>query len=65
MRHQQLVRDIAGLDEARLQERIGLLEDPPTGAGVTVYVTLHGLVQHNVYHTGQIALLKKGLRSAA
>jgi len=23
------------------------------------YVTLHGLVQHNLYHAGQIALLKK------
>ncbi len=23
------------------------------------YVTLHGVVQHNVYHAGQIALLKK------
>lgn len=23
------------------------------------YVTLHGLIQHNLYHAGQIALLKK------
>jgi uncharacterized damage-inducible protein DinB len=63
-RHRQLVRDVAALDPSRLEERIGLLYDAPTGAGVTVYVTLHGLVQHNVYHSGQIALLKKALRSA-
>ncbi len=63
-RHRQLLRDVAALDESRLEERIGLLYDAPTGAGVTVYVTLHGLVQHNVYHSGQIALLKKALRSA-
>jgi hypothetical protein len=30
----------------------------------SIYVTLHGDVQHNLYHTGQIALLKKAVRSA-
>jgi hypothetical protein len=32
-----------------------------TGGGVSVYVTLHGIIQHNVYHAAQIALLKRGL----
>jgi uncharacterized damage-inducible protein DinB len=27
----------------------------------TVYVTLHGVIQHDLYHAGQIAILKKGL----
>ena len=27
--------------------------------GYTFYVLLHGIVQHNLYHAGQIALLKK------
>jgi hypothetical protein len=27
----------------------------------SVYVTLHGLVQHHLYHAGQIALLKKAV----
>jgi uncharacterized damage-inducible protein DinB len=27
----------------------------------TVYVLLHGVIQHNLYHAGQIALLKKAL----
>jgi uncharacterized damage-inducible protein DinB len=27
------------------------------------YALLHGVVQHNLYHAGQIALLKKALRS--
>jgi uncharacterized damage-inducible protein DinB len=31
----------------------------PTGAGVTRYVLLHGLVQHHAYHAGQIAILKR------
>jgi len=29
------------------------------GEGYTNYVMLHGLVQHDLYHAGQIALLKK------
>ena len=27
----------------------------------TVYVTLHGVIQHDLYHAGQIAMLKKAL----
>ena len=30
------------------------------GKDYSVYVLLHGAVQHMTYHTGQIALLKKG-----
>lgn len=26
----------------------------------SLYVTLHGLVQHDLYHAGQMALLRKG-----
>lgn len=29
-----------------------------------VYVLLHGVVQHNLYHAGQMALLKKALRTS-
>jgi uncharacterized damage-inducible protein DinB len=32
------------------------------GTGVTHYELLHGIVQHDVYHSGQIALLKKASR---
>jgi uncharacterized damage-inducible protein DinB len=32
------------------------------GRSYTTYVMLHGLVQHNLYHAGQIAILKKVLR---
>jgi uncharacterized damage-inducible protein DinB len=31
----------------------------PPGTGVTYYELLHGIVQHDAYHAGQIALLKK------
>jgi uncharacterized damage-inducible protein DinB len=33
----------------------------PLGTGVTCYELLHGIVQHDAYHAGQIALLKKML----
>ena len=41
--------------------------DPRTesGRGDSVYATAHGVIHHAVYHAGQIALLKKAIRSAA
>jgi len=33
--------------------------DYPSGTPGTYYVLLHGLVQHTLYHTGQVALLSK------
>ena len=52
--HEALREAIAGLEESRLNEPIlpGLS---------TVYVTLHGVIQHDLYHAGQIAILKKAL----
>jgi uncharacterized damage-inducible protein DinB len=50
--HRELHDAIGRLDDARL--------DQPILEGMSsVYVTLHGVVQHNLYHAGQIALLKK------
>lgn len=47
-----------------LRDEVMLLEesrlDTPIFEGMSkVYVTLHGIIQHNIYHAGQIALLKK------
>ena len=33
-----------------------------TGKTYSVYVMVHGLIQHNLYHAGQIAMLKKARR---
>jgi uncharacterized damage-inducible protein DinB len=46
------------LDEAQLAHTVA-------GKKFSVYVLLHGLVQHNLYHAGQIALLKRALRGKA
>ena len=37
------------------------LEQKPAGADVSRYVLLHGVIQHDLYHAGQIAILKKAL----
>ena len=50
--HMKLRRAIAALPEARLSETV-------QGMGYSVYFMLHGVVQHDLYHAGQIALLKK------
>ena len=50
---------------ARLIETVGAGHDAPTGSGVSYAVMLYGLVQHNAYHGGQIAILRKVLRDAA
>jgi uncharacterized damage-inducible protein DinB len=52
--HQDLVAAITNTSESRL--------DQPIFEGMsTVYVTLHGVIQHDLYHAGQIAILKKAL----
>ncbi len=54
----ELVADIRRLREERLDEPTS---DPraPGGRGVSYYVLLHGIAQHDAYHAGQISLLKK------
>jgi len=56
--HRELLEAIANLDESRLNEPIIVNSTTPFS---TVYVTLHGGVQHDLYHAGQIAMLKKAL----
>jgi uncharacterized damage-inducible protein DinB len=53
-----LRKEILQLDEVQLGERVKTEEM----GEVSKYVLLHGLVQHNVYHAGQIALLKRAIR---
>jgi uncharacterized damage-inducible protein DinB len=61
-RHQALLACVEGLSDARLTEKLGDVAARETGGGVSVYVTVQGVIQHNVYHLGQIAALKKALK---
>jgi uncharacterized damage-inducible protein DinB len=52
----QALRDsIRQIDDAKLEEMV-------EGASYPVYALLHGVIQHDLYHAGQIALLKKALQ---
>lgn len=53
--HRELLEALSRVDARRLDEPV-LPE-----SGTSVYCTLHGVIQHNLYHAGQIALLKRGL----
>jgi uncharacterized damage-inducible protein DinB len=54
-----LVNEMKGLTDADLERMIGDVRDRVQGTGISRYVMLHGLVQHHIYHAGQIALLRK------
>ena len=53
--HEELISAVAALPDSRLDEVVPGKE----GAHYTFYYMLHGVVQHELYHAGQIALLKK------
>jgi uncharacterized damage-inducible protein DinB len=50
--HDRLVKTVAALPESRLRDRC-------PGKRYDFYHLLHGVAQHELYHAGQIAILKK------
>lgn len=58
---ERLASATATLRDALLALADERLSEAPAGGRDSVYVHLHGLVQHNAYHGGQIAMLKKAL----
>lgn len=50
--HDRLVATVAGLNDSRLRDRV-------PGKKYDFYYMLHGIAQHELYHAGQIAILKK------
>lgn len=50
--HDALVKTVAGLSDERLREQV-------PGKRYDFYHMLHGIAQHELYHAGQIAILKK------
>jgi uncharacterized damage-inducible protein DinB len=53
--HEKLIQAVAATPDSRLLEMVSGKE----GDHYTFYYMLHGLAQHELYHAGQIALLKK------
>ncbi len=57
--HRELLDEVRRFPPERLHDALGDARDAPLGTGVSYYVLLHGIVQHNLAHTAQISLLKK------
>ena len=55
--HDQLVKTVAALPESRLRDRV-------PGKRYNFYHMLHGIAQHELYHAGQIAILKKAAQAS-
>jgi uncharacterized damage-inducible protein DinB len=49
---EKLRKSISEMSDDRLQKIV-------PSKGYSIYVLLHGVIQHNIYHAGQIAILKK------
>jgi len=62
--HDKLATVIVSFPPERLDERVGPNRDAALGTGATYRVMLHGLAQHDAYHTGQIAILVRLYRTA-
>jgi uncharacterized damage-inducible protein DinB len=52
--HRELAADVAQLDDSRLIGRV-------PGKEHSVLAMIHGVVEHDAYHGGQIAILKRAL----
>jgi hypothetical protein len=50
--YRRMVKSISGFSDGRLDENV-------QGTSNSFYNMFHGIVQHNLYHAGQIAILKK------
>jgi uncharacterized damage-inducible protein DinB len=59
--HADLARTLTAIDDSDLERQIAGAQVDAAGQPVTLYQTAAGLLQHDAYHAGQIALLKKAL----
>ena len=50
--HGALVKAMQSFSDRKLHHKL-------SGGDYSFYITMHGVVQHDLYHAGQIAILKK------
>jgi uncharacterized damage-inducible protein DinB len=60
--HTELIAALKEIEPSRLHQPVKDARNPPLGTGMTIYQTIYGVIQHDVYHSGQIAMLKKALK---
>lgn len=59
--HEHLVALVRRSSPAQLHHPVRDERNRESGTGLTQWQTLHGIVQHDAYHLGQISLLRKAL----
>lgn len=59
--HAKLATVVRGMSDDELLRPTNDSRNRPLGTGCSSYELLHGIVQHDAYHAGQIAILKKML----
>lgn len=59
--HAELREALQQFPETKLTDNVGTAQDQSLGSGVSYMVMLQGLLQHDAYHLGQVALLKRAL----
>ena len=57
--HHELVKVVRGVSDDQLMKPTVDPRNRPLGTGVSYYELLHGIVQHDAYHSGQIAIVRK------
>jgi len=63
--HEDLARTVEAPEDSSLSRQIGGAQVDAMGNPVTYYQTIIGILQHDTYHAGQIALLKKALTESS
>jgi uncharacterized damage-inducible protein DinB len=61
--HAELAEAVRRLDPSALDRPVVDYRDSALGTGLSGYVTVHGLIHHTVYHSGQIAMTRRLLSS--
>jgi uncharacterized damage-inducible protein DinB len=59
--HEALGATIERLSAKELNSQVGTERDRALGTGVTFREMIHGILQHDAYHLGQVSLLKRAL----
>ena len=57
--HQNLVNVAKGIADHKMQSPTNDPRNRALGTGVSYYELLHGIVQHDAYHAGQISIIRK------
>jgi uncharacterized damage-inducible protein DinB len=60
-RHAEVMATVAAFDPERLHDPVDRTTEASEADPRTFYSLIHGLVQHNAYHAGQIMLLRRAI----